>query len=287
MLANRLARSLAARNIHYGWVMVGLLFTYGIFSSAAMSIPGVLLGPISQDLGWSIGELSGPLGLRVTLFGLIAPFAGGLILLYGPRRMLSISAVLLLAGYGLAIAMTEKWQLWLGLGVILGIAPGLTALVMGTTISTRWFTQRRGLVTGILGASFATGQLIFLTPAVWLAEAYGWRWALVPLVAMIAVMACIFVLLARDRPSDIGLAPYGEDAVLPPPARPEGNVFSVSFEALRRGSTSRCFWVLAFTFFVSACPASVSRRISSRCAPTTASRRSPPPPCWRRSGCST
>ena len=130
MFATLAARALAARNIHYGWLMVALLFLYGVCSSAAMSIPGVLLVPISNDLGWSIGELSGPLGLRVTLFGLVAPFAGGLILLYGPRKMLTFSAALLMVGYGIAIFMTEKWELWLGLGIILGIAPGMTALVM-------------------------------------------------------------------------------------------------------------------------------------------------------------
>ncbi len=158
MIATWAARTLARWNVHYGWLMVGLLFVYGVFSTAAMSIPGVLLVPISQDLGWSIGELSGPLGLRVALFGLIAPFAGGLILLYGPRHMLTFSAILLMAGYGLTLVMSEKWQLWLALGVILGIAPGLTALVMGTTVATRWFTARRGLVLGLLSAGSATGQ---------------------------------------------------------------------------------------------------------------------------------
>ena len=78
--------------------MVALTFLFGVCSAGAMSIPGVLLTPISNDLGWSIGELSGPLGLRMTLFGLVAPFAGGLILLHGPRKVLTWSAILLIAG---------------------------------------------------------------------------------------------------------------------------------------------------------------------------------------------
>ena len=123
MIAASLARALAARRIHYGWLMLLLVFLYSVCSSAAMSVPGVLLTPISNDLGWSIGELSGPLGLRVALFGLVAPFAGGLILLYGPRAVLACSAGLLIVGLGLAMTMTVKWQLWLGLGIIMGIAP--------------------------------------------------------------------------------------------------------------------------------------------------------------------
>src|ERR1700683_1308506 len=169
MLAKAAARALAARGIHYGWLMILLTFLYGVCSAGAMSIPGVLLTPISNDLGWSIGELSGPLGLRVALFGLVAPFAGGFILLYGPRRVLIWSAALLIAGLIVAITMTAKWQLWLGLGIAMGVAPGMPALILATTISTRWFTARRGLVLGLLSAGNATGQLIFLMPTAWLA----------------------------------------------------------------------------------------------------------------------
>lgn len=186
MLARAAARAFAAKGIHYGWVMVGLTFVYGVCSAGAMSIPGVLLTPMSHDLGWSIGDLSGPLGLRVTLFGLAAPFAGGLILLYGVRRVLAASAILLVVGLLVSITMTTKWQLWVGLGVAMGVAPGLAALVLSATVSTRWFTARRGLVLGILGAGNATGQMIFLMPTAWIAEHYGWRMALVPPTIVIA-----------------------------------------------------------------------------------------------------
>jgi MFS family permease len=248
MLAQAAARALAARNIHYGWLMVALTFLYGVCSAGAMSIPGVLLTPMSHDLGWSIGELSGPLGLRVTLFGLAAPFAGGMIMLYGVRRVLAASAILLVAGLIVSITMTTRWQLWLGLGIAMGVAPGLAALVLSATVSTRWFTARRGLVLGILGAGNATGQMIFLMPTGWIAEHYGWRMALVPPTIVIAILGVLFVLLSVERPADIGLAPYGEDKIAPAPPRPSGNAFGLSFHALGLGMNSLTFWVLAFTF---------------------------------------
>ena len=64
-IAATVAHILAARGIHYGWLMVGLTFLLGMCLAGAMSIPGILLKPISDDLGWSIAELSGPLGLRM------------------------------------------------------------------------------------------------------------------------------------------------------------------------------------------------------------------------------
>jgi MFS family permease len=150
MIAAFVARAMAARGIHYGWFMAGLVFLAGLCESAAMNVPSVLLTPMSNDLGWSLSELSGPLGLRVALFGLVAPFAGGLILLYGPRAVLTASVALLIAGLVLVITMNAKWELWLGLGVFMGVAPGLTAIAMAATIATRWFTAQRGLVLGIL-----------------------------------------------------------------------------------------------------------------------------------------
>jgi sugar phosphate permease len=250
MFADALARRLAARGIHYGWVMMVLTFFYVLCSSAVMSIPGVLLLPISKEFGWSVGELSGPLGLRMALFGMVAPFAGALMLRYGPRNVLMGSATLLIAGMLVAMSMTARWQLWLSLGVILGLAPGMTALVLTTTIATRWFTAQRGLVLGVLSAGTATGQLIFLPPAAWLTEHFGWRMALAPSAVMVGLIAVAFFLFSRDRPSDVGLPPYGEDKVLPPPPAGRGNAVAISLAALRGASGSMVFWVLAFTFFV-------------------------------------
>ncbi|HEX2885624.1 MFS transporter [Vineibacter terrae] len=250
MLATSLARALAARGIHYGWVMTALALGYGICASATLGIPGVLLVPMAAEFGWSIGDLSGPLALRMTLFGLVAPFAGALMLRYGPRAVLVASAVLLIAGLLHAMTMSTLWELWLALGTVLGIASGMTSLVLATTIATRWFVARRGLVLGILSAATATGQLVFLPTAAWLAEHYGWRAALLPSIGTIGLLVLAFMLFACDRPADVGLTPLGGAAEPPAPAALTGNAVAMSVAALADAARSRVFWVLAFTFFV-------------------------------------
>ncbi len=250
MLATSLARALAARGIHYGWVMTALALGYGVCASATLAIPGVLLVPMAAEFGWSIGDLSGPLALRMALFGLVAPFAGALMLRYGPRAVLVASAVLMIAGLLHAMTMSTLWELWLALGTVLGIASGMTSLVLATTIATRWFVARRGLVLGILSAATATGQLVFLPMAAWLAEHYGWRAALLPSIGTIGLLVLAFVLLACDRPADVGLTPLGGEATPPAPAAQTGNAFAMSVAALADAARSRVFWVLAFTFFV-------------------------------------
>ena len=118
MAASNVVRNFAMeqcqlRGFHYGWVMVAIAFLNALFSTAALGIPSVLIVPMSEDLGWSIGELSGPTGLRLALFGLSAPFAGGLMLRYGPRKMVTLAGAVMLVGLALSIITTQKWQLWL------------------------------------------------------------------------------------------------------------------------------------------------------------------------------
>jgi MFS family permease len=203
---------------------------------------------MSEEFGWSIGDITSTMALRLFLFGTIAPFAGALMVRYGLVRIMAISASLVVAGVLMAALMTQKWQLWLSVGVILGIAPGMTALVVSATVASRWFTQRRGLVVGMLSAAVATGQLIFLPVAAWISEQYGWRAALMPTAASVAVFGGLYVLLARNHPSDLGLPPYGESKILPAPAA--GSAIVLSFKSLRAASAASAFWVLFGTFFV-------------------------------------
>ncbi|MDQ6685823.1 MAG: MFS transporter [Pseudomonadota bacterium] len=249
-IRDALARQLAARDVHYGWLMVALAFVYAVFSSSAMGVPSVLIVPMAKELGWSIGELSAPQGLRLALFGLTAPFAGGLMLRYGPTRMVVWSGALLMVGLGIAISTTEKWQLWLGMGVLLGIAPGLTAMQLSAVIASRWFVARRGLVIGLLSGALATGTLIFMPVAAFASERWGWRVALMipSLGALLSWL--LFVWLARDRPQDLGLPPLGETAVAPVPPVPKANFVQLTFQALAIGVRSWMFWVLAFTFAI-------------------------------------
>ena len=131
------------------------------------------------------------------------------------------------------------------------MSTGVTANVLGATIASRWFTKRRGLVVGLLSASNATGQLLFLPVAAWLSETMGWRMAMVPAGALCLVCLVLILLVVVDHPADAGLPAYGDTAVVPAPSRyGNGNVLTRSFGALRNASSTMTFWILAGTFFI-------------------------------------
>jgi sugar phosphate permease len=250
MLASSLAPWLNRRGIHYGWVMVALTFLTTVCTSAASSLPGVLLLPMVNEFGWVRADVAGAMAVMLFLFALTAPFASALMLRYGLRRVVVSSSVMSVIALLGTTQVSAPWHLWISLGLLLGTASGLVALALAATVANRWFVRRRGLAMGILTASFAAGQLSFMPAAAWLATTHGWRTAVLPAVIGAGVCAILYVLLARDWPCDIGLAPYGEDIVRPRVIESAQNVVNLSFSVLHEAVVTRVFWVLAGTFFI-------------------------------------
>src|SRR5580704_2039157 len=149
MISNWLSAALARRNIHYGWVMVAVTFLTALVSAGAVGAPGVFIVPLQKEFGWSTAQISSALSIRFVLFGLMAPFAAALMNRYGLRNVTLSALLIVTTALVTSLAMTQIWQLILLWGVVVGIGTGMTALVLGATISARWFASRRGLVVGI------------------------------------------------------------------------------------------------------------------------------------------
>ncbi len=265
MLSSPVAAALARRNVHYGWAVVGVTFLTMLVSAGAVGAPGVLLLPLQREFGWSTADISIALAIRLLLFGLMGPFAAALINRYGVKRMVLSSLSLVSGGLLLSLAMREVWQLILLWGFVVGLGTGLTAMVLGATVATRWFSRRRGLVVGLLTASSATGQLVFMPLLSLLTEQMGWRVALALLCGLLWLAALAVLALMRDRPSDLGLAAYGEEGAATAPPPPAGSVVAAALGALRDASKTRVFWVLFATFFI--CGASTNGLIQTHLIP--------------------
>jgi len=252
LISNWLSSALARHNIHYAWVMVGVTFFTALITAGTVGAPGVFIIPLQKEFGWTTAEISSALSIRFILFGLMAPFAAALLNRYGLRNV-TLSALLIVASALVAsLAMTKVWHLLLLWGVVIGIGTGMTALVLGATIAARWFYARRGLVVGILTASVATGQLVFLPLLASVTERMGWRVALSFVCIMLGVAAFAVLMLMRDRPSDVGLRPFGDNGTEPLPAPPPSNapIMAAALGTLRDAAQTRVFWILFATFFI-------------------------------------
>src|SRR6201999_1897832 len=267
MISNWLSAALGRRNVHYGWVMVGVTFFAALISAGTVGAPGVFIVPLQKEFGWSTAQISSALSIRFVLFGLMAPFAAALLNRYGLRNVTLAALLTVVTALVLSLGMTEVWQLMLLWGVVVGIGTGMTALVLGATVAARWFTARRGLVIGILTASAATGQLVFLPLLAALTERMGWRVALALMCAMLGVAAFAVLMIMRDRPSDLGLRPFGDEGTSPLPLPPPNNapIMSSALGTLRDVAQTRTFWILFATFFI--CGASTNGLIQVHLIP--------------------
>ena len=251
--------------LHYAWVVAAVTFLTLLAAAGVRATPGVLIVPLENAFGWSRATISFAVGLNIFLYGLIGPFAAAVMDRFGLRRTMLAALALIATGVALTPLMTQPWQLVLLWGVVVGTGSGTTALVLGATVAARWFAARRGLVMGVLTASTATGQLVFLPFLASLAVNHGWRLVSLVVAAVAAGMIPIVALLMRDRPADIGLAPYGAEPGIMPAAAARGNPAATALHVLRDGMRSRDFWLLAGSFFI--CGASTNGLIGTHLIP--------------------
>lgn len=237
-----------ASTFYYGWVVVGIVFLVLLVSAGINSIPSVLMLSFEKEFGWDRAAVSGALSLKIFLYGLMGPFSAAMMARFGVRRMMVISIAMLAASLALAQLMTTLWQFYLLWGLMVGLGTGVLANVLGITVANRWFVKHKGLVVGMLTASAATGQLLFLPLLARVTVEVGWRYAIWTTVVTLLVLIPVVAIWMRNNPSDVHAAALGTSEIVKPPPF-QGNLFLAPLRTLAEASKNGTFWLLAGTFF--------------------------------------
>lgn len=251
---------------HWAWLVAFAGFIALVGAAGFRAAPSVLIDPLHAEYGWSRGTISAAVSINLVLYGLISPFAAALMMRFGMRRVVTCALLLVGAGSGLTVFMTASWQLLLLWGVLVGTGTGAMALTLVATLTSRWFVRRRGLVSGLLTAGSAAGQLVFLPLVAMLATRFGWREA--SLAVALAAFGVVPLVLAflRDHPRDVGTTAYGADAedepeAVPPPGGSAARAVRVLADVVR----NRTFLLLAGGFAI--CGASTNGLIGTHFVP--------------------
>ena len=232
------------RRFFYGWVVVAVTVVVVLITAGVRSAPGAFLLTMTDEPGWSTSSVSFAAAVGLVVFGLAGPLSAWLMGRIGVRNVVLVSLAVTALSLVITSVVREIWQLTLSFGLLSGLGTGLVASVLGPTVATRWFVRHRGLVTGILGASNSTGQLIFFPLLTALAVVFDWRLAALVLAALSAILLVPVLLWIRNDPADVADRPLGvaagEIVATPPPDR----------GVMRRAVRTSDFWFLAGTFFV-------------------------------------
>ncbi|WP_208886533.1 MFS transporter [Streptomyces sp. PBH53] len=220
-----------------------------VTAGAFTTVPGLLVTPLHQEYAWDRGQIALAASVNMVLFGATAPFAAALMERAGIRRVAAGAMLLIAAGALLTNAMASPWQLVLYWGVLIGLGSGCLTMTFAALVTSRWFTRRRGLVTGALSASSHLGQLLFLPLLAWAVDRYDWQPPVVTLALAALTVAGLVALFLRDHPADVGVRPYGSEEFVAKPAPAEGaarRTVTVLAQAMRTGT----FWLLAGMFVI-------------------------------------
>ncbi len=257
----RLALRVAPR-FHYGWLTLAVTFLVLLAAAGTRATPGVLMLPLEHQFGWSRATISLAISVNIALYGLTGPFSAAAMQRFGVRPTVLGALAVLAGGVALSSLMQAPWQMVLVWGILVGSSTGVLAMTLSATIVSRWFVQHRGLAMGILTASTATGQLVFLPMLAALAEHFGWR-MVVWVVAAAALLAWPLVLfLMPESPAQLGIRPIGADPETPIAAPiSSGNPIKIAFSTLYQAAGHRDFWLLFFSFFI--CGASTNGYIGT------------------------
>ena len=251
---------------HYAWIVAAVAFAAMLVAAGVRASPGILVVPLETEFGWSRSVISLAVGINILLYGATGPFIAALMNRFGVRRMMMFGLTMIGTGVALTPFMQASWQMVLLWGVMVGAGAGAAANVLAVTVATRWFTKHRGLVTGMMLSATATGQLIFLPLLAVISTNAGWRMVSVTLAVSALGLLPLIWLMMRDRPQDMGLAPYGETEVrkVEEPASKHG-IVRQAFLALGDGLRSRDYCILAATFFI--CGASTNGLMGTHLIP--------------------
>jgi MFS family permease len=234
--------------LYYGWIVLGAVVFVMLAASGIRAVFGVFIKPIEAEFGWTRAQLSGAAALSLFVLGAVGPMVGWLADVWGPRRVMLLSTIVLGVGAVLASFVGHLWQMYGTAGVLMAAGAGGLGIATASTIAARWFVARRGLIIGILGGAMSAGQMLVIPFSMLLISLYGWRasylWLGVGILVLTLPMVLAFV---RDDPAEKGLKPYGAGTAA---GAAFGGVKDERRVPVSEAMGVPAFWLLAVTFFV-------------------------------------
>jgi len=227
---------------NYRWVIV---VAGGLLGCVAMgclfSLP-IFLVPMTQETGWSRTGISGAMTIGFLAMAFASIGWGSLSDRFGPRRVVFIGSVLLVASLYFASRATSLIAFQLSFGLVAGIAVAAFFAPLMAAV-TGWFTTHRSLAVSLVSVGVGIAPVTMTPLSAWLVSHYDWRLSMQVLALIGAVILIPTTFLLR-RPPALEAAAAG---AAPSPAPVEE--MDRSDMTVRQALLSPPFVILALTNF--------------------------------------
>ncbi len=206
--------------LFYGWIILLACFMVTTVASGTMMGFGVFITPMAEDMGWSHSALSFSYAMSAMVTGVGVLIIGSFMHTHSVRFIFFISTIVHCFGIYMTSTATsiEGFYFWYG---FIASAGRSAFFLSTTTLMTRWFEKRRGLVMGIMMSGNGVGPFVFSPIITWMIFQWGWQTAYVVLSVVMTVFLTASCVLIRNHPHEMGLTPYGHiPNAVPVPPRP-------------------------------------------------------------------
>jgi MFS family permease len=197
----------------YGWVNMAVMFFFNIALMPMLLAFSFFLPFWVKEFGWSRGLASGAQTLSLILSGVAAPLVAIFIMRQGTKRAIVIGNLLSVAGLIMLAFQNHVWQLYVGVGVLLGLGVSIGGMLAMMTVINNWFVMKRTMALSVSMASMGFSGVLVNPSIMALIGAVGWRNTYLILAAA-ALLFCVVVpgLFLKNKPEDLGQVPDGPTA---------------------------------------------------------------------------
>jgi len=240
---------------YYGWVIIVVAFVMTMVGYALRNTFSVFYPSLVEEFGWARGSTALMFSINIIVYGITAPFAGGLADRFSPRIVFPFGVTLMGGAVALCSIATQQWQFFLLYGVAAAVGLSMTGVTTLNTLVARWFVKRRALAFSIFNTGFGFGLLG--SPIVQsLISGLGRREAYLTIgLFAIALLVPLIIIFLRRSPADKGTVPDGIEAPAlaenAPAARHVSTEWSRTEWTLARALRTRTLWLIfAADFFM-------------------------------------
>ncbi len=243
----------------YGWIIVGAAFLGSFAGGGLQSFTfGVFIKPMSEDMNWSRAALVGALTVRTYVSAALAPIFGTVVDRYGPRYLMTASAVI---GGIAALLLTQVREIWqfYAIFALIGLAggTGAGALVVQATV-VKWFVRLRGRAVAFSTMGNAAAGAVLAPFIGFIIATSGWEngWIVMAVLFFVFLLPVSFLMVRQ--PEDVGLFPDGaksQEELDATYQRRAGRESAVSWR-LKEALRTRALWIILLAQVVGGAPVS-------------------------------
>ena len=175
-----------------------------LIAMGVRNIYGLLLSPISADMGWRREVFSFAIALQTLVWGLTTPVAGVIADRFGSGRVVATGGITFALGLYVMSNATSPFEAMIGVGFLTGIGMSAAGMAIVLSVIARMAPEgKRSLYLGIASAGGSSGQFIVVPMGHLAIDAYGWATALVLLAILVGLTVPLAAALAggKDAPN--------------------------------------------------------------------------------------